>query len=63
IGGAALLAKKAITKVMDVFWIEKLGTPEAVWVFKMRDFGPLIVAQDTKGNNLYQDVKTRAIDI
>ncbi|MHA1679813.1 MAG: FumA C-terminus/TtdB family hydratase beta subunit [Promethearchaeota archaeon] len=53
IGGAALIAKNAIQRVVDVYWIEEFGTPEAAWIIEVKDFGPLIVAQDTRGNNLY----------
>ncbi|MCR8433275.1 MAG: FumA C-terminus/TtdB family hydratase beta subunit [Crenarchaeota archaeon] len=60
VGGAALLAAKAIEDVEDVFWLEELGVPEAVWLFKVRDFGPLIVAIDSHGNNLYMDVINKA---
>ncbi|MHA1369942.1 MAG: FumA C-terminus/TtdB family hydratase beta subunit [Promethearchaeota archaeon] len=56
IGGGALLAKKSIVKVVDVFWLETLGIPEAAWIFQIKDFGPLIVAQDANGRDLYQDV-------
>lgn len=51
-GGAGALAAKSIEKIEGVFW-EDLGVPEALWVLRVRDFGPLVVAIDTKGNNLY----------
>jgi len=51
-GGAAVLAAQAIEKVEKVLWLD-LGTAEALWVLQVRDFGPLVVAIDTKGNNLY----------
>lgn len=51
-GGAGALAAKSIEKIEGVFW-KDLGIPEALWVLKVRDFGPLVVAIDTKGNNLY----------
>ncbi len=56
-GGAAVLAAKAIEKVLDVHWLD-LGTPEAVWVLKVDKFGPLVVAIDAQGNNLYKQVMT-----
>lgn len=52
-GGAAALAAKKIESVKDIIW-EELGTAEAIWVLKVRDFGPLVVAIDTKGQNIYQ---------
>jgi len=51
-GGAAVLAAQAIERVEKVLWRD-LGTAEALWVLRVRDFGPLVVAIDTKGNNLY----------
>jgi len=51
-GGAAVLAAQAIEKVERMLW-QDLGMAEALWVLRVRDFGPLVVAIDTKGNNLY----------
>lgn len=54
-GGAAILAAKAIKNVKGVEWLD-LGTPEALWIFEVENFGPLTVAIDSHGNNLYMDV-------
>ncbi|MEM3579312.1 MAG: FumA C-terminus/TtdB family hydratase beta subunit [Candidatus Bathyarchaeia archaeon] len=54
-GGAAILAAKAIKNVRGVEWLD-LGTPEALWIFEVEDFGPLTVAIDSHGNNLFLDV-------
>lgn len=54
-GGAAILAAKAIKKVKGVEWLD-LGTPEALWIFEVEDFGPLSIAIDSHGNNLFTDV-------
>jgi fumarate hydratase subunit beta len=54
-GGAAILAAKAIKNVRSVEWLD-LGTPEALWIFEVEDFGPLAVAIDSHGNNLFLDV-------
>jgi fumarate hydratase subunit beta len=54
-GGAAILAAKAIKNVKSVEWLD-LGTPEALWVFEVEEFGPLIVAIDSHGNNIFMDV-------
>lgn len=51
-GGAGVLGARAIEKIEGVFW-EDLGTAEAIWVLRVRDFGPLVVAIDAHGNNLY----------
>jgi len=55
-GGAALLAAKAIKNVRGVEWLD-LGTPEALWIFEVEDFGPLTVAIDSHGNNLFMEVE------
>jgi len=54
-GGTAVLAAKSIKEVDRVEWLD-LGIPEAVWVFDVENFGPLIVAIDAHGNNIYSDV-------
>ncbi|MEM2281561.1 MAG: FumA C-terminus/TtdB family hydratase beta subunit [Candidatus Bathyarchaeia archaeon] len=54
-GGAAVLAAKAIKNVQGVEWLD-LGTPEALWIFEVENFGPLTVAIDSYGNNLFMDV-------
>jgi len=55
-GGAGVLAAKAIKNVKTVEWFD-LGMPEALWIFEVEDFGPLTVAIDSHGNNLFEDVK------
>jgi len=55
-GGAAVLAAKAIKYVKGAEWID-LGMPEAMWLFEVDNFGPLTVAIDAHGNNLYEAVK------
>jgi len=57
-GGAAILAAKAIKNVKGVEWLD-LGTPEALWIFEAEDFGPLAVAIDSHGNNLFMDVQKK----
>jgi fumarate hydratase subunit beta len=60
-GGAAVLAAKAIKNVKAVEWFD-LGMPEALWIFEAVEFGPLTVAIDSHGNNLFEDVKTQTED-
>jgi len=52
-GGAGALAADQIKKVIDVFWMGDLGMAEAVWLFEVKDFGPLIVAIDSQGNSIF----------
>ena len=53
-GGAGALAADRIQKVTDVNWLKELGMPEAVWIFKVEKFGPLVVAMDSHGDSIYQ---------
>ncbi|MBC7108413.1 MAG: fumarate hydratase C-terminal domain-containing protein [Methanomassiliicoccales archaeon] len=55
-GGAAVTTAKSIKKVVGVEWFD-LGMPEALWIFEVKDFGPLIVAIDTNGESLYEQVE------
>lgn len=54
-GGAAVLAAESIKRVKAVEWLD-LGVPEAVWLLEVKKFGPLIIAIDSHGNNLYQQI-------
>jgi len=56
-GGAGALAADKIEEVSDVFWLEELGMPEAAWIFKVKEFGPLVVAIDSHGNSIYKEIK------
>ncbi|MBC7080875.1 MAG: fumarate hydratase C-terminal domain-containing protein [Thermoplasmatales archaeon] len=62
-GGAAVLAANAIKKVKNVFWLEELGMPEALWVFEVENFGPLIVTIDAHGRNITEEVKEKAQEV
>jgi L(+)-tartrate dehydratase beta subunit len=56
VGGAAVALASHVEKIEDVKWRE-LGMPEAMWIFKVKNFGPLIVSIDTKGNNMFTENK------
>lgn len=55
-GGCAVLAANCVEEVERVEWLD-LGMPEAMWVMRVKNFGPLIVSIDTKGNNLFENNK------
>jgi tartrate dehydratase beta subunit/fumarate hydratase class I family protein len=40
--------------VTAVYWLEELGMPEAVWIFTVESFGPLVVAMDAHGDTVYR---------
>ncbi len=58
-GGAAVLAAKAVKNVKSQEWSD-LGMPEAMWVLEVEGFGPLTVAIDTHGNNMFEDIQNNA---
>lgn len=61
-GGCAALYAKQVTKVETVHWLD-LGMPEAVWVLRVDQLGPLVVSIDSKGSSLtnivLKDVRSR----
>lgn len=57
-GGAAVLAAKAIRSVRTVEWFD-LGMPEAMWILEVEEFGPLAIAIDSHGNNLFMEVQKK----
>jgi len=58
-GGAGALAATLIERVAGVEWLD-LGMPEALWILEVKDFGPLVVAIDSHGNNLFMEVYREA---
>lgn len=61
-GGAGALAAKRIESVEGVEWLDKLGMTEAVWLFRVDCFGPLLVTMDSIGGNLYRDLDPRIVE-
>ena len=57
-GGAGALGAGAVQRVRGVEWLD-LGMPEALWILEVKEFGPLTVAIDAHGNNLYEEVNRR----
>ena len=41
-------------------YCRELGMAESMWEFEAEDFGPMIVAVDVHGKDLYRDVKESA---
>jgi len=54
-GGAGALAADGVEEVLGVHWLDELSMPEAVWIFKAKEFGPLVVAIDSHGKSIYRD--------
>lgn len=58
VGGAAALETMQIEEIEEVWWEDLM--PECLWKFRVKAFGPLIVAIDAQGNNLYRTVADEA---
>jgi len=59
-GGASALAVSKIVRVKKRL-LEELGPTELVWIWEVKDFGPLLVTQDHQGNDLKKIVTTQAM--
>lgn len=58
VGGAAALETTWVEAIEDVE-MDDLN-PESLWKFRVKDFGPLLVAMDSHGGSLYKEVRTSA---
>jgi L(+)-tartrate dehydratase beta subunit len=65
--GGAYLAIIGGTAALETTWIEAIEdvdlddlNPESLWKFRVRGFGPLLVAMDSAGGSLYTKVDDRA---
>ena len=57
-GGCAVLEAQMVEEITGVEWLD-LGMPEAFWIARVKEFGPLIVSIDTHGGNLFRDNRIR----
>jgi len=60
IGGAAALETTWIEAIEDVD-LDDLH-PESLWKFRVRGFGPLVVAMDSHGGSLYANVRKASLE-
>jgi L(+)-tartrate dehydratase beta subunit len=65
--GGVYLAITGGTAALETTWIEAIEdvdldelNPESLWKLRIRNFGPLLVAMDSHGGNLYGEVNHRA---
>src|SRR5438067_9867038 len=65
--GGAYLAVIGGTAALETAWIEAIEdvdlddlNPESIWKFRVRGFGPLLVAMDSHGASLYEAVDREA---
>ena len=55
IGGAAQVLAERITRVRSVHFLEKFGSPEAIWELEVERF-PVVVTMDSHGGSLHREV-------
>ena len=55
VGGAAQVLAECIKSVRNVFFLEKFGSPEAIWELEVERF-PAFVTIDAHGNSLHKEV-------
>ncbi len=55
--GTGALLGRGIEEVVDVHWLEELGIAQAIWVLRVRNFGPFLVESDLDGNSLFEQAK------
>ncbi len=65
--GGAYLAIIGGTAALETTWIEAIEdvdlddlNPESLWKFRVKGFGPLLVAMDSAGGSLYDEVQSKA---
>ncbi len=66
--GGAYLAIVGGTAALETTWVEQIEdvdmddlNPESLWKFRIKDFGPLLVAMDSVGGSLYSVVQQDAM--
>jgi len=65
--GGAYLAIIGGTAALETTWVESIEdvdlddlNPESLWKFRVKGFGPLLVAMDSHGDSLYSRLKSAA---
>ncbi len=52
--GTGALLGRGVKAVESVHWLEELGIAQAMWFFRVENFGPFLVDSDTAGNSLFE---------
>ncbi len=55
VGGAAQVLGDCVKKVKNVYLLEELGSPEAMWELEVENF-PVIVTMDSHGSSLHKEI-------
>jgi tartrate/fumarate subfamily iron-sulfur-dependent hydro-lyase beta chain len=62
VGGTGALGARAVEEVLGVYWLEEVGMPDAVWILRVRDYGPLVVTIDSTGRDLHDEIVRAAAE-
>lgn len=62
VGGTGALGAKAVDGVLGVHWLQEMGMPDAVWILRVRDYGPLVVTIDSTGRDLHDEIVRSAVE-
>ncbi len=55
VGGAAQVLAECVKRVRAVYFLEKFGSPEAIWELEVENF-PAVVTIDAHGRSLHEEV-------
>jgi fumarate hydratase class I len=55
VGGAAQVLAECVKKVLNVHFLEKFGSPEAIWELAVENF-PVVVTIDAHGRSLHEEI-------
>lgn len=55
VGGAAQVLAECVKKVRNVYFLDKFGSPEAIWELEVENF-PVVVTIDAHGRSLHQEI-------
>ena len=55
VGGAAQVLAECVRRVRNVYFLEKFGSPEAIWELEVERL-PAVVTMDSHGGSLHRDV-------
>ncbi len=57
--GTGALLGRGIQEVEAVHWLEELGIAQAIWVLRVKEFGPFLVDSDGEGRSLFEQHNKR----
>lgn len=59
VGGAAQVLAECVKRVRNVFFLDRFGSPEAMWELEVEDF-PAVVTIDAHGRSLHDEILAKS---